>query len=174
LAREAPPMKHLFIIAACALGLWPAAARGQIVADISRSIGSVDANDITRLRDQYVAAMNGGDPIRVAELFTDDAVLVPRDGVFLKGRDEILRYFASAFRQAGDRRRHVTIRTFKTELGDTLASESGRFDETEVSAGTAIRGGGVYVIIYSRDPRGQWRVAAEVRSHGNADPVVEW
>ena len=167
-------MRKNLAIAACVLSLVPALIQAQVITGAVPAVDPAATNDITRLRDQYVAAMNAGDAIALTEFFAQDAVFVPRHGMFLKGRDEILRYFAKAYQVSEAPRRHVTIRTFKTEQGATMAWESGRFEESDNAGGATHSVGGVYVIIYSRDAFDRWRVAVEVRSHGNRDAVVPW
>jgi uncharacterized protein (TIGR02246 family) len=168
-------MTNVLILTAATLmcGSAPASS-AQVVTRTGAATEHAGSSDIALLRDAHVAAINAGDMQAVAAVYADDAVLVPSDGVALRGRAEIARYFTRTF-SLRDSTRAVTITCVKSESGDKLGSETGRFEEAQMTAaGTLTRVTGVYVIIYSRGADGAWRVAIEVRSRGGKDALVDW
>jgi ketosteroid isomerase-like protein len=168
-------MRNALILTAATLvcGSAPAAS-AQVVTRTGPATEHAGSSDIALLRDAYVAAINAGDMKAVAALYADDAVLVPSDGVALRGHAEIATYLARTL-GVRDSTRAVTITCLKSESGEKLGSETGRFEEAQMTAaGTLTRVTGVYVIIYSRGADGAWRVAIEVRTRGGKDALVDW
>jgi len=58
-----------------------------------------DLRAIEALRDAFVKAHNDGDPGRLADLFTDDAVLIPADDATCEGKEEIAGYLQSVLEE---------------------------------------------------------------------------
>jgi uncharacterized protein (TIGR02246 family) len=169
-------MKNALIVTAAATLICgsASAAYAQVVTRTGPATDRASSSDIALLRDAYAAAVDGRDERAVAALYTEDAVLMPSDGVALRGRDEIAKYFSRTF-GLRDTTRAVRIDCVTSESEDRFASETGRFEETQTSAaGTVTRVPGVYVIVYSRGGDGTWRVAMEVRTRGGKDPLVDW
>lgn len=168
-------MRKALICTAAALVCGSApAAYAQVVTRTGPASEHASSGDIAHLRDAYVAAINAGDVHALAALYTHDAVLMPSDGVSLRGRAEIADYFAQAF---GDRdsMRAVTLTCITVESGDMFGSETGHFEETRTTAdGMLTRVTGAYVVIYSRGADQTWRVAIEVRTRGGKNPLDDW
>jgi uncharacterized protein (TIGR02246 family) len=167
-------MRNALIVTAALVCAGVSAASAQVVVRTDPVPGPAGASDIVRLRDTYVAAFNAGDAPALAALYAEDAVLVPGDGVSLRGRAAIAEYLAQTLR-ATDRAGAVTIFPVTSEVGETIGSETGRFEEARTGvAGARERISGVYVIVYSRRADGAWRVAVEVRTRGGKDALVNW
>jgi uncharacterized protein (TIGR02246 family) len=169
-------MRHALIITAAATLVCGGAstAYAQVVTRMGSATEHASPSGIALVRDAYTAAVNAGDGQAVAALYTEDAVLMPSDGVALRGRAEIAEYFSRTF-DLRDTTHAVTIECVKAESEDRFASETGRFEETQTTAaGTVTRVPGVYVIVYSREADGTWRVAMEVRTRGGRDALVDW
>jgi uncharacterized protein (TIGR02246 family) len=153
------------------MALQPAVAPAQTPAADTRPVAA-DADGLTQIRDQYRAAATARHAETLATLFADDGVLVPTDGAFVRGRVEIVKYFARALEGAAP---DVTLTCISAESRDGFGSETGRFEERLTSpTGEVTRVSGVYVTIYRRDEAGRWRVAIEIRSRGAQAPLGNW
>ena len=161
-------------MAVCIIILITPAAHAQVVTRIVRAPDRPTASEITQARDEYVAAVNAGEPNKIAPLYTEDALLIPGKGVFLRGKAEVARYFADALHQspAGGL---VTITPLAVTTTGNLGSETGSFEESGMTpTGASFQVTGVYVIIYSRGDDGRWRIAMEVRTSGHSSTLVQW
>jgi uncharacterized protein (TIGR02246 family) len=160
-------------VAVCIILIAPA-AHAQVVTRIVRAPDRPTTSEIAQARDEYVAAVNAGEPNRIAPLYTEDALLIPGEGVFLRGKAEVERYFADALHQspaAG----LVTITPLAVTTTGNLGSETGSFEESGTTpTGASFQVTGVYVIIYSRGDDGRWRIAMEVRTSGHSSTLVQW
>ena len=157
----------------CAVLLGPA-ADAQVVTRIVRAADRPPPTEIAQARDEYVAAVNAGEPDKIAPLYADDALVIPSEGVVLRGKTEVSRYFADALRQstAGGA---VTITPLAVTTAGNLGSETGSFEESSTtSTGSRVQVTGVYVIIYTRGADGRWRIAMEVRTSGDSRTLVQW
>jgi uncharacterized protein (TIGR02246 family) len=169
-------MIRLFILTAIILALPAAAAHAQVVAREVAVAAMADtaATVFTAIRDEYRAAASVRDVETLTRLFADDGVLVATEREVLRGRQAIASYFNSAF--AADKPAPVvTFTRISAEDRDGFGSETGRFEERLTKAdGAETRVSGVYVIIYRRDEAGQWRIAIEIRSRGDQQPLGSW
>jgi len=166
-------MRKAALVAMCAILMTPA-ADAQVVARIVRASDEPTPSKIGEARDEYVAAVNTREADKIAALYTDDALVIPSEGVFLRGKTEITGYFGDALREARAAGL-VTITPFAVTTAGNLRSETGSFEESRTtSAGTRAHVTGVYVIIYSREADGRWRIAMEVRTSGDSRTLVHW
>lgn len=130
--------------------------------------------ELTHARDEYVAAVNAGEPEKIAPLYTEDALVIPVEGLVLRGKTDVARYFADALRQStvGGT---VTITPLAVTTAGNLGSETGSFEESRTtSTGDRVQVTGVYVIIYTRGVDGRWRIAMEIRTSGDSPALVPW
>lgn len=173
--RFAPPAIHVSIslsavvrVALCASVVTPAAADAQVFTSLVASPDSTTASEIRQVRDEYVSAVNAREAEQIALLYTDDAVVIPSEGVFLRGKAEITRYFVDTL--GGAHGADVVMMTpLAVTTGGTLGSESGSFEESRTTpAGTRVHVTGLYVIIYSRGADDRWRIVMEVRTRGDS------
>jgi uncharacterized protein (TIGR02246 family) len=183
-------MTRLFIVATVgSIVLWGAPVRAQIetrempmppIGDTaSRPVQesltpavNVVPDDLAEIREQYRAATASRDAAALTDLFAEDGVLVASDLDVIRGREDIAKYFSTAFEQATP---EVTLTRFSSENRNGFGSETGRFEERMTSPeGTVTRVSGVYVTIYRRDTAGHWRVAIEIRSRGAQQPLGVW
>jgi uncharacterized protein (TIGR02246 family) len=166
-------MHMILVLAAFILAIVPDPAHAQIARLVSAP-DSGSSSEIARIRHDYLDAANGRDAQRMSMLYAEDAVFVPTDGVLLRGRTEIASYFEKTLARSGTAPA-VTITRSKTDMQDDVGSEAGSFEETDTTgAGALTRVTGLYVVVYTRGSDGQWRVAIEVRSHGNQEPLLHW
>ena len=183
-------MSRLFIVATVgSIALWGAPVRAQIETrempmppigeTLSRPVQETlnpaviaIADDLAEVREQYRIATAGRDAAALTDLFAEDGVLVATDRDIVRGRTDIGKYFAAAFEQATP---EVTLTCISSENRNGFGSETGRFEERMTdSEGTVTRVSGVYVTIYRRDTAGRWRVAIEIRSRGDQQPLGLW
>lgn len=160
-------------LALCA-SLVASAAPAQVVTKIVRAADNPITGEIVEARDQYVAAINTGDVDKIAPLYTEDALVIPSEGVVLRGKAEVAQYFVDGLHQsnAGG---SVIITPFAVTTAGNLGSETGSFQETRpMPTGEPVQVNGVYVTIYSRDAQGRWRIAMEVRTCGGSHRLMHW
>ena len=166
-------MRRLPLVVAVVVALSPVTVQAQVAASIAAAVPA-DAADLANIRDEYRAAATGRDAAALTRLFADDGVLVAADRAVLRGRQEIGTYFADAFSAAGPSPA-VTFTPTTAESRNGFGSETGRFEERVTGAdGEVTRLSGVYVTIYRRDASGRWRVAIEIRSRGDREPLGTW
>jgi uncharacterized protein (TIGR02246 family) len=166
-------MRRLPLVVGLVLAMPPATVYAQVAASIAAA-APVDAADLADIRDEYRAAAANRDAAALTRFFADDGVLVAADRAVLRGRQEIATYFADAF-SAASPLPAVTFTPTKAESRDGFGSETGRFEERVTGAdGKVARLSGVYVTIYRRDTAGRWRVAIEIRSRGDREPLGAW
>ena len=166
-------MRRLPLVVAFVLAMPPVTVYAQVTASIA-AIVSADAAELADVRDEYRAAAANRDAAALTRLFADDGVLVPADRAVVRGRREIATYFADAFGAAGSSPA-VTFSPTSAESRNGFGSETGRFEERVTGAdGEVTRLSGVYVTIYRRDAAGRWRVAIEIRSRGDREPLGTW
>jgi ketosteroid isomerase-like protein len=150
--------------------LLPAAAAAAATATATVAAAAVD--DFTEAREQYRAAASSHDAATLVDLFAEDGVLVASDHDVIRGRQDIGKYLANA---GGQGMPEVTLTCISAESRNGFGSETGRFEERVTSSeGAVTRVTGVYVVIYRRDEAGRWRVAIEIRSRGDQQPLGLW
>lgn len=166
-------MSKAALVTMCAILTAPA-ADAQVVTRLVRATERPTPSEIAQARDQYVAALNAGEPEKIVPLYAEDALVIPSDGVSLRGKTEVARYFADALHQS-EAGGAVTITPLAVTTAGDLGSESGSFEESRTtSTGARVQVTGVYVIIYTRGPDGRWRIAMEVRTSGDSRTLVRW
>lgn len=104
--------------------------------------------------DRYVAASNEGDAEELAELYAEDALLLPPDHEPIHGRDAIGEFW----RQGTDTGLEVT--TLRLEVHGDVAYMVGRYrlPPTEEEAADS----GQYVLCLKRQPDGTWKLTADI------------
>ena len=167
-----PSKSKTALVVMCVILMAPAVA-AQVITRIVRAPDTPTPSEIVQARDQYVAAVNAAEPDKITPLYTEDALVIPSEGVVLRGKTAVARYFADALHQstAGA----VTITPLAVTTAGNLGSETGSFEESRTtSTGTRVQVTGVYVIIYTRGADGRWRIAMEVRTSGDSRALVQW
>jgi uncharacterized protein (TIGR02246 family) len=156
------------------LAIPAAAAHAQVVAREVAIAAVADATEFVDLHDDYRAAASVGDAEALTRLFADDGVLVATDREVVRGRQQLSSYFSSAFGAASSAPAITFTRT-SAENRNGFGSETGRFEERVTGPdGGVTRVSGVYVTIYRRDLSGRWRIAIEIRSRGDQQPLGSW
>ena len=104
--------------------------------------------------DRYVAASNQGDAEALAELYADDAVLLPPDHEPIHGREAIVEFW----RQGTDE--GLEVSPLRLEVNGDVAYMVGRYrlPPTEDEAADS----GQYVLCLKRQADGAWKLTADI------------
>ena len=104
--------------------------------------------------DRYVAASNEGDAEALAELYADDALLLPPDHEPIHGREAIVEFW----RQGTDE--GLEVRPLRLEVNGDVAYMVGRYrlPPTEEEAADS----GQYVLCLKRQADGAWKLTADI------------
>ena len=118
---------------------------------------SEDLQSIQTLDDRLAAAFNSGDGVRIAQMYTQDAILMPPGAKMIKGRDGVEQYWSTAARTVSDSK--LTAVDVKT-IDETEAQEIGSF--TARYEGAHPREiAGKFVILW-RKAGDNWQVATDI------------
>ena len=104
--------------------------------------------------------LNAGNAAGVAQLYTEDAVLMPPGAAQLDGRDAIQQYWQGLLDAGvGD----VSLATQEVEDAGNSAVEVGTISATAPGDGDArVSLTGKYIVIYRRDGGGNWRLHRDI------------
>ena len=129
------------------------------------TVGAARSDDLATvqsLNDRLAASFNAGDGARIAEMYTDDALLMPPGGKLVKGRDGISKYWGATAPTVTNSK--LTAAEAKI-VGDTDAQEAGSF--TARSRGAHPKDiAGKFVILW-RKVGDEWQVAADIWNMNN-------
>jgi uncharacterized protein (TIGR02246 family) len=131
------------IVALLVLSAMPAAAQNKPT--------------IQKLSDEWSAAFNKGDSHALAEMYTDDAHVLPAGAEMVHGRQAIQGFWDNAMKQLGDAR----LTTVDVQpLGPDAAREIGTFSfKTKGSQPQEVTG--KYVVVW-RKVNDQWKLATDI------------
>ena len=103
---------------------------------------------------------NAGDAAGVAELYTEDAALMPPGAARLDGRDAIRQYWQGMLDAGvGD----ISTATQEVEEAGNSAVEVGTISATAPGDGDArVTLTGKYIVIWRRDEGGNWRLHRDI------------
>ncbi len=104
--------------------------------------------------------LNAGNAAGVAELYTEDAVLMPPGAAQLDGRDAIQQYWQGLLDAGvGD----VSLATQEVEDAGNSAVEVGTISATAPGDGEArVTFTGKYIVVWKRDGVGSWRLHRDI------------
>jgi uncharacterized protein (TIGR02246 family) len=113
-------------------------------------------SEIAAVNRMFEEAAGNGDLESLASLYTKDAVALPPDGPFVRGRDNIKQMWASIAQQIG--LKSVKLETVDLEMvGGETAHEVGEAQLT-LGSGTAVV---KYVVVWKKVD-GQWRLHRDI------------
>lgn len=108
----------------------------------------------------FTAAFNAKDAAAMANLYLEDASLLPPGSPRIQGRDNI-QAFWQAFIQAGGS--DATLEIVQLESSGDMACEIGSFEANlPVPQGGTARATGKYVVIWKRQADGSARMAVDI------------
>jgi uncharacterized protein (TIGR02246 family) len=119
---------------------------------------------------EYGAAASRGDIAAVAELYTDDAILLPPNAEMVRGKQGVKQFFDELKKTRGVPQ--VTLRTIELEeLGDT-ANEVGELTlRIQPPGGEPVTDVGKYVVIWKRQGDA-WKLAVDIWNTNSPLPAV--
>jgi uncharacterized protein (TIGR02246 family) len=109
---------------------------------------------IEAMVDRYVAASNEGDAEALAELYADDALLLPPDHEPIHGREAIVEFW----RQGTDE--GLEVSPLRLEVNGDVAYMVGRYRLPPTEAESA--DSGQYVLCLKRQADGAWKLTADI------------
>ena len=107
---------------------------------------------VNRSFEQAARKRDGG---AMAALYTPDAIVMPPDGPFVKGRDAIAQMWNGAIQQMGIK--DVQLKTLDLEIAGDVANEVGEAVLT-LPSGTAV----VKFVVVWKKLDGQWRLHRDI------------
>jgi uncharacterized protein (TIGR02246 family) len=129
-----------------------------------------DSNAINRLRDEFVAAWKAGDADRVANGYTNDAVLLPQNSAGVTGKSAILALNKSFFDQFAPN--NFELSSEEVQIMGDWAFDRGtyKFMITPKTGGEPITDQGKYIVLLQRQADGFWKVARDIDNSSNPRP----
>ena len=117
---------------------------------------------IDRTRNAYVAAWKAGDAGKIAELYTEDALVLYPDQPAVIGRGPIVDYFKKFFDEFGQL--SFDLSSAEIEITGPWAFDRGayRWKGTPKAGGEPIEDSGKYLVILERQASGEWKVARDM------------
>ena len=112
--------------------------------------------EITRANEQFMSAFNAGDAQALAELYTEDALLLPPNSDFAEGKDAIRDYW-QAVMDAGVAQAQLEIREVE-QYGD-VAHEVSTYTLFDAEGQEVDRG--KYIVIWQRVD-GEWKLHRDI------------
>jgi uncharacterized protein (TIGR02246 family) len=145
--------------------------QAQVVARLDDRVRPASA-ELAAVRTAFVDALNSRDAVRLVALYAPDAVVVLSDGRVLHGAGEIRPHFerTATSEAAGT----LTLTPARFDVAGDIRSETGSSVETRTDGAGSSIVNGAYVVIYSRQPDGTWRIAMELRTTGHQKALVDW
>lgn len=112
---------------------------------------------LSAARRGWLDAANASDPEAYAEHLAKDAVWLPPGLPAIEGRQAIHRWLAETMASLSY---DLTLEDVEIRLADGWASETGRFQArmTDEDAGRSMEHDGAYLILWSEDRDGRWRI----------------
>jgi uncharacterized protein (TIGR02246 family) len=150
---------------------WPGPARAQVGAPRGAAAAASDPRAADRAAlnaalQSFVKAYNAGDVKALAELFTDDAESIDKDGAVIRGRAAIAAQFAQVF--ASDPGSKIAIPSVEIRfLSLDAAKEEGHCTITPGASGGRPETDR-YTVVYVRQA-GRW-LQSYVREHAGEEP----
>jgi uncharacterized protein (TIGR02246 family) len=139
------------------IGMRRVALASLFIISFAVEARSEDLQSIQTLDDRLAAAFNSGDGVRIAQMYTQDAILMPPGAKMIKGRDGVEQYWSTAARTVSDSK--LTAVDVKT-IDETEAQEIGSF--TARYEGAHPREiAGKFVILW-RKAGDNWQVATDI------------
>lgn len=115
---------------------------------------------IQKADDAFSAAFNKGDGAAVAQLYTEQATLLPAGADIIKGRAAIQKYWQGAM-QSGLKNAALTVVSVEA-YGRTTAREIGRFSfDAPGAGGQPAKVEGKYLVVWKKQG-GKWLLDADI------------
>ncbi len=106
---------------------------------------------IQDVNDSFVAAFSRGDAAGMADVYTEDAKLLPPNGPVVSGRSAIQNFWQGVLRLGLEA---AELQTLELEIGGELAYEVGTYKL--MAHGNKVADHGKYVVVWKRKG-GEWK-----------------
>ena len=111
---------------------------------------------IVAANEQFMKAFSNSDDVGMADLYTEDAKLLPTNSDFISGNEAVRAFWESAFDMG---LKKATLETLEVEgMGDT-ASEVGKY--TLFLEGEQVADSGKYIVIWKM-VNGKWKLHRDI------------
>jgi uncharacterized protein (TIGR02246 family) len=146
-----------------------AIATGACAQQPARPTMEADTAALNALRNQFVAAYKAGDADKVAALYTDDAVVLPKDEATVKGRSAIAASDKAFFDQFTPKQ--VVLSSEEIKIMGDWAFDRGTYKLTIApkAGGQSATAEGRYLVLLQRQTDGSWK-AARYAGNGSTPP----
>ena len=111
--------------------------------------------EITAVNRTFEEAARKGDLERIASLYTPDAIVMPPDGPFVRGRDDIKKMWGNVAQQLG--LKDVRLETMELEFAGDMANEVGEAKLTLASGAASVK----YVVVWKKLGDG-WKLHRDI------------
>jgi uncharacterized protein (TIGR02246 family) len=154
---------HSLLLVGLVIVAAPACQPGGTSATPSADITVDEAKAaINRTRNEYVAAWRAANADRIANLYTNDALVLYPNQAAIAGRAAILVYFKSFFAEFTQELFELT--SAEIEVFGPWAFDRGtvRWRGVPRAGGDPVEDHGKYLVILQRQPDGSWKVARDM------------
>jgi len=122
--------------------------------------------ELSQMNRDFAKALNAKDAVAAANLYTEDATLLPPNEAIVSGRENIVKYWQGALDAGAS---NVSVTTLATGSNGDLGYEIGQFRMDVKSAdGKVITEKGKYIELLKRNKEGKW---LSTNGIWNSDPV---
>jgi uncharacterized protein (TIGR02246 family) len=151
----------LAVSSACVRATQPAETQAQ---------AEQDAAAIDQIRADYVAAFKAADASGIADLYTEDATVMPGNQPTVSGRSGIVKYNEEFFSQFTPDNIELTVEETRV-MGD-WALDRGTYDVTATpkTGAETINEHGRYLVLLQRQTDGSWKVARDIDNTDSPPP----
>jgi uncharacterized protein (TIGR02246 family) len=135
-----------------------------------KAAAPADPAPINALRDQFTAAYNSADAAALANLYTEDAIVMPPHQPAVEGKAAIQGWFQTFFSQNTAK---LAIIAQETQMINGWAYDRGTFaiTITPKAGGGPIEDAGKYLVILQRQADGAWKVHRDIDNSNNPLPA---
>jgi len=125
---------------------------------------AVEKAAIDKVRDDFIAAFNGGDAMKIGELYAEDAVMMPGEKPTVTGRAAIVDYNKATFDQASAK---INITPKSTKVLGDMAVDEGTYTINvmpKAAGAEPVTDEGRYVVVLEK-MAGSWKVIRDIDNH---------
>ncbi len=156
-------MKSSLLLLFCLLFLFSCAPPTPNVADVRKAIDAMNAKGI---KDLLAGTMD-----TTLAQYVDDAISMPNNGPFLKGKKAIKEYYQGMF-ASGIKFTKVNFVTDNVQVSGPYAYEVGTYTMTlQIPVVGEMSDAGKYLTVYEHAPDGAWKIKVETWNTNTVPPA---
>jgi len=142
-----------------ALGLIACAEQEGTADEMAMAMDPMELRSaIESLAAQWDAAYNAGDAAALAEMYAEDAKLMPQGGDIVNGRAAIQEFWAAEIAATPEGVTNA-LETVEVHGSGDMAYEIGRFSATVEGE---VIGEGKYLVAWQQQPDGSWKIVVDI------------